>query len=350
MQQVKYMCELIFADLIDQPLLIFFSIVKTLSDTECNIQKFKPYSPDHNTENSYELDRLIEYHPYKESCYFTVRNQTFRTVKNAISNYFKKFDTDTIAVKTRNKYMFSHSSQYYRKSVEEIKAMWAEKRDSSARLNRKMRDDVMKMLSNQICSQDETTTLFEMFNKEWKISPYRTNWPVFDRETGIVANVDCLAYMNGKFILFSWVRTDSAIEIPNSIYYCDSMSKYVVSEKWKSVYIKSYYDDGLKGMAFSNLSDCKFTKYSIEQEVIKHILKKDYGIIVDENYIVILHPAYGTPVAFRGDPVAGEVEQFMISEAVKNESRLTIASEYEETIRREETEVDTESVELMELF
>ena len=174
-QQVKYMCELIFSEVKNHPLLVVFSLIKTLSDTEYNINNYKPYSPDHNSDNSYELDKLVELHPHEDACYFTVKNQTCKTVKKTISTCFKKFDADTVAERTSQKYKYDRRSQYYNKSADEIKIMWAEKRESSAKSNRKLRDDIMKILSNQSCLQDETTSLFEMFNKEWHISPYRTN-------------------------------------------------------------------------------------------------------------------------------------------------------------------------------
>ena len=349
MQQVKYMCELLFSEVNNHPLFVVFSLIKTLSDTEYNINNYKPFSPDHNSDNSYELDKLVELHPYEDAYYFTVKNLTCRTVKKAISTCFKKFDTDTVAERTSHKYKYDHRSQYYNKSADEIKIMWAEKRDSSAKSNRKLRDDIMKILSNQSCLQDETTSLFKMFNKEWSISPYRTNWPIFDRETGIVAIVDCLAYMNGKFILFSWIRTDSAIEVPK-YFHNNNTIKYVISDDCKSMYIKSYYNDGLKGTAFANLSDCKFTKYSIEQEVIKYILKKNYGVTVNDSYIVILHPQYGVPLAFKADQVSTEVEQFMISEALNNTEKPTIESEYNEPTNTVVYQENLESIELMELF
>ena len=124
----------------------------------------------------------------------------------------------------------------------------------------------------------------------------------------------------------------------------------MISDGCKSMYIKSYYNHGLKGMAFANLRDCKFTKYSIEQEVIKYILKKNYGVTVNENYIVILHPQYDVPFAFKADQVSTEVEQFMISEALNNTEKPTIESEYNEPTNTVVYQDNLESIELMELF
>ena len=347
-QIVKYISEVLFANLQNKPLILVFSIIMTLSDTDYNIQNYKQHSPNHNYENSYVLDRLIESHQYESAYYFTVNNQTCKSVKKAISECFSKFDSNSMAEHVSRKYKYDHRSQYYRKSPEEIKVMWAEKRDMSAKLNRKLRDDIDKILSGNSYEKDNTTSLFEIFNKEWKISPYRTNWPIFDRETGIVATVDCLAYMDGKFILYSWIRTDSALD--NDCLHYRKFERYLIDDVRKNSYIKKYYDKGLKGSAFESLDDCKFTKYSIEQEVIKYILKKNYGICVDNNYIVILHPTYNTPFAFNGDDVSKEVEQFMISEFRTNSKKPEISSTFNTTSSAKVTETDLESIDLMELF
>ena len=348
-QEIKYICEVLLSNMDSCPLIIAFSLVKTISDTEYNVQHYRAYSSTHNTDNAYFVDKLLELHPNEGAYYFTVKEQICRSVKKAISMYFKPFDTDLIAKRTSNKYRHSYSSQYYNKSADEIKQMWANKRDESARYSRKLREDIMTILSNMPCDRDETSRHFDTFNKEWKISPYRTNWPIYDRESGLVAIVDCLAYQEDKFILFSWVRTDSALE-DHLFALQHFIQKYVVDDLSKKSFIKSYYDDGLLGMAFEHLSDCKFTKYSIEQYVIMYILQKDYGITIDESYIVIMHPKYKLPIAFRPDDVSKEVEMFMINENMNNKTKPSIKKEFGITASPIVHQDDVESIDLIELF
>ena len=342
--EAKFYCEMILSKL-HQPIVVVFSICKEISDVEYNLQKYKSHSIKHNIENNHSLDNLLEVHSYQNGFYYTVKKQKCLSLKKAISENFKTFDTDAIAERTSKKYKYSYSSPYYNKSVDEIKLMWAQKRENSARTNKKLRNDISCILSNTPFSSDETNTLFKQFDKIWNISPYRTDWKIFDRMSGIVATVDCLAYMNNKFVLFSWVRTDSALED----YFCafDETTKYIVDDHRKSKYIKCFYDYGLEGTPFNKMSDCKFTKYSIEQEVIKYILKHNYGIVVDESYIVILHPKYKRPIGFRPNMVTEEVSVFMM---LKKQNFTPCIDSEENNSMSFVSEEEIETIDSIELF
>ena len=62
---------------------------------------------------------------------------------------------------------------------------------------------------------------------------------------------------------------------------------------------------GFNGL--QHVPDIKFFHYALQQNLYKYILEKNYGIIVENMYIIVLHPIFGNYQKFKIPDMAEEV-------------------------------------------
>jgi hypothetical protein len=113
---------------------------------------------------------------------------------------------------------------------------------------------------------------FKETNPGW--IPYRTEWPIYDEDVGILGCIDMVLSYQGSdkhLILLDWKRC-------------------------KEIKTKNKWDNGLD--MFNHLPDCNFTKYSIQLNCYKNMLESKYDKSVSAMFIVSFHPEYETGQIF----------------------------------------------------
>lgn len=115
--------------------------------------------------------------------------------------------------------------------------------------------------------------LFKDFYKNIgeEIRPFRTEWPIFDRDTNMAGTIDFIAKDGDDFILYDWKRSKKIIDEYGNI-------------------IENTFQNGINGM--EHLSDCSYYHYCLQQNLYRYILENDYGLNVKEMNLVVLHPDY----------------------------------------------------------
>ena len=110
---------------------------------------------------------------------------------------------------------------------------------------------------NEIDVEDDGSLEWKYFKEfndslEKKLTPYRTEWMVWDRELRLAGSVDMLfENPDGTLQIYDWKR-----------------SKKVVKEnRWASAIVD----------CISHLPDANFWKYSLQLNTYKWILEKNYG-------------------------------------------------------------------------
>ena len=114
--------------------------------------------------------------------------------------------------------------------------------------------------------------LFLDFTRDNKLTPYRSEWTIFDEESELVGTVDFLDYSNGFFTLYDWKRSKNLIDE-------DGIIKH------------NKYEHRMGYYPISDLEDLPFWHYALQQNIYRYILRKHYDITIKRMKLVVLHPS-----------------------------------------------------------
>lgn len=108
---------------------------------------------------------------------------------------------------------------------------------------------------------------------------YRTEWVIYSDEVSLAGSVDC--------VMRKRVGTCPKSGEPLYEYYIFDWKRS------KRIYFKSFGNGGKrmgKGEPFNTLVDCNYSKYSLQLNVYRHILERDYGLAIKGLYLFVFHP------------------------------------------------------------
>ena len=200
----------------------------------------------------------------------------YTSVTTLVHKQFEKFDADAIITKMMASPKWP-KNKYFGKTREEIKKMWDDNRDEAAAAGTKMHLDIEYYYNNSPRENDSTEyTYFNNFIKwtnviakrspEKKLTPFRTEWTVFDEDLGLAGSIDmCFIKPDGTIAIYDWKRS-------------------------KEIKQSSFYVKYSKNPILSHIPDLNYWHYSLQLNVYKRILERKYGKIVSEMCLVCLHP------------------------------------------------------------
>lgn len=199
------------------------------------------------------------------------------SVTTLVHKYFPKFDADLIIRRMMNGKNWT-SSKYYGMTAEEIKQSWNDLGKSATTEGTKLHKSIEVYYNNMgynssfcLPADDEQSDEYKMFlnfaNDHPELTPYRTEWEVFDEQSDIAGSIDMIfKNEDGTFSIYDWKRT-------------------------KEIKLKNMY----RGKGFSYMKeydDCNYIHYSLQLNIYKHILEKLYGLKIRDMYLVCMHPNY----------------------------------------------------------
>ena len=116
---------------------------------------------------------------------------------------------------------------------------------------------------------------FLQFVKDYKIRPYRQEWPVFDLELNIAGTIDMICReADGEFTIYDWKRSSKVV---------NALGQPIVEAF-----------GGKTGFNGITLPDTAFYHYCIQQNLYRYMLETNYGIRVKAMNLVVLSPDYPT--------------------------------------------------------
>ncbi len=114
---------------------------------------------------------------------------------------------------------------------------------------------------------------FLQFISDYKIQPYRQEWPVYDLELNIAGTIDLICQEDdGTFTIYDWKRSTKVVNAQGQ----------PVTEAFGG---KMSYN-GI------NLPDTSFYHYCVQQNLYRYMLEQHYGVQVRAMNLVVLHPDY----------------------------------------------------------
>jgi hypothetical protein len=220
--------------------------------------------------NQHPNDRFIYFDAAKHA-YSTKKCPYFKSVTGVISKQFSKFDADAVISR-----MKPGNKKYKGMSPGEIKRLWNKKGKESSKSGTLLHAQIENYYNAEEIEVEPGDVALEQF-LEWDVSflserewsPFRVEWKVFDEESRIAGTIDAVFTNNkGEYVLVDWKRCNSI----------DMNNRFQKSSN----------------PALNHLPDCKFVKYSLQLNLYKYILQKNYGLTVAGMYIVNMHPEQST--------------------------------------------------------
>ena len=192
----------------------------------------------------------------------------YMSVTSWNSTHFPKFDADSAISKMMDSPRWP-KSPYFGMTREEIKMKWKNDGIEASEAGTNMHYNI-ECFYNGIDVEDDGSLEWKYF-REFdeavgnELTPYRTEWMVWDKELRLAGSVDMLfENPDGTLQIYDWKR-----------------SKKVVKEnKWASAIVD----------CISHLPDANFWKYSLQLNTYKWILEKNYGKKISNMFLVWLHP------------------------------------------------------------
>lgn len=238
-----------------------------------------PTAAPHNidkTDITFTQDSLLSFEPSEHIYLYDGRIQ-LTAVSNIINQFFAPFDSIGLSQRVALRDGVSQC---------EILEDWDCKGMESREIGTFLHAQIQSFFSNESMSMsthfcyhgefvqvskdvsiDEEISYFKNFLKENPITPFRTEWHIFDMELKIAGTIDLLCRNGSHFDIYDWKRSRKAS--PN----------------------ETVWRNGINGL--EHVPDISFYHYALQQNLYKYILEKNYGITVENMYIVVLHPMFG---------------------------------------------------------
>ncbi len=206
---------------------------------------------------------------------YNINGETdYTSMTTFVHSLFEKFDDDKIITNMINSSKWGQN-KYYGMSREEIKELWRKNNSQSTNAGTKMHYDI-ECFYNMINNNNNSVEFKYFMNfhndiVQGKLEPYRTEWIVHAKDIKIAGSIDMIykkgVNKEGKEILdiYDWKR-------------CKEIVKASGFNKWS---VNQYLE---------HIPDTNYWHYSLQLNGYKYILENYYGKIVEDLYLVCLHP------------------------------------------------------------
>ena len=213
----------------------------------------------YNEINRHERDSLIHFDA--DSHTYTIRGEIFKSVTTVVESCFEQFDADYWAVR---------KAPSLGMSPDEVKAMWERKGEMARNLGTMMHEKIERYYMGLTNESDPTYELFKRFTMQYHLTPYRTEWAIFDEDSHVAGTLDFLNYSDGVFTIYDWKRSNKIMVggVPEKV------------NRWGKRAFRP----------ISHVHDTTYWHYALQVSIYRYILEKNYGINVVAGRLAIFHP------------------------------------------------------------
>lgn len=197
--------------------------------------------------------------------YYIDGDDSFTSCTTWNHSHFPHFNADKI-IKNMMRSKKWPNSKYFGMTPDAIKALWSENGRLASEAGTKMHYDIECYYNNMEVENTSVEYLyFKKFREDFNLKPYRTEWMVWDKELKIAGSIDMLFEDEHKnLLIYDWKR-------------CRQIK---MANKWQSS----------TNPIFDDLPDTNFWHYSLQLNIYKYLLEKNYGKKVQGLFLVFLHP------------------------------------------------------------
>jgi ATP-dependent exoDNAse (exonuclease V) beta subunit len=200
------------------------------------------------------------------------RTDGYQSTTEFYHRFFAPFDADTVIRKMMAKPSFA-KGKYAGMTAEQIKQMWADKGANASRAGTLMHLAIEHFYNQAPIPEAAVDlpdfALFRDFQDDigQHLTPWRTEWCVFDDEYKIAGSIDMLFKLpTGEFAIYDWKRS-------------------------AEIRTENPYQSGYPPL--DHIPDSNYWHYALQLNIYRYILRRLYDIRADEMYIIVLHPDTG---------------------------------------------------------
>jgi hypothetical protein len=220
-------------------------------------------------------------HPRDERCVFEAEEHKyeidkihFQSVTTVISRFFPLFNADEAIEKMINGRNWNPSHKYWGMQDYEIKQNWEEKGIKASEQGTFLHEQIENYYLGHEYEQPQEFDLFRQFTSDHDfLTPYRTEWRIFDESIGVAGTIDFIALNGDSFEMYDWKRSLKVINKLNGA--------PITQNRWGR---------GFKGL--SDIDDTSFNHYTLQLSIYRFLLEKNYQIKLSKMFVVVLHPDY----------------------------------------------------------
>jgi hypothetical protein len=234
--------------------------------------------------NAHALDQFITFDPGQHK--YTFRGvQMEKSVTELVHNQFPKFDANKVAEGLFKKHFSNKKSKYFEMSKDDILQSWEDNKNEACSEGTKLHESIEDFYNGKavVNPSKEYTVLFENFSNDYKhLVPYRSEWEICYESKKLAGSID-MVFKNpdGTFSIYDWKRSKK-------------IDKY------------NDYEFGFGDM--DHIPHTNFWHYSLQLNVYKYILEKEYNFPIKCLFLVVLHPNNSNYQLFECPNLQSEVE------------------------------------------
>lgn len=216
-----------------------------------------------NRINSHSRDKRIAFYP--EPHIYTIDNTPAPSASTLIGRFFPEFDSE---------YWSAQKAPGLGMTPREVAKMWSDKGQKAAVQGTHLHEQIEKYYLGQDYEKPEEFSLFEKFVEDHShITPYRSEWRIFDEEHHIAGTIDLISRNGNGYEIYDWKRSKKVVSPLTGLPITDNKLQ--------------------KGIGFLNdIDDTSYNRYCLQQSLYRYILEKNYGVNISKMHLVVLYPEY----------------------------------------------------------
>ncbi|WP_340153454.1 hypothetical protein [uncultured Marivirga sp.] len=220
-----------------------------------------------NKSNFHPRDTRISFYP--EEHVYTIDQVPVPSASTVIGKFFPQFDAYGKAT------TLSPSNPLFGLDADEIVEIWNKRGADAANLGTVLHEQIENYYLKQPVTETDEFILFKEFVKDHpNISPYRTEWRIFDDHYNIAGTIDLISKNGGNFEIYDWKRSKKVVD--------PSSGNPIKHDTWGNTGVGK----------LSSIEDTSYNKYCLQQSLYCYILEKNYDLEVDKMFLVVLYPEY----------------------------------------------------------
>lgn len=213
----------------------------------------------------HERDNKLQFD--EESHTYVVDGISYGSVTSWTKQHFGTFDADEVIGKMMASSRWPQS-KYHGMEPDAIKASWKDLGDQESSKGTKLHADIENFYNGQEIHNDSVEWgYFQAFLKDHThLTPYRSEWRVWDEDLRIAGTIDMvfLDPKTGNACIYDWKRS-------------------------KEIKTQNRFQKALTP-ELSHMDDCNYSHYTLQLNLYKILLERNYGLKVQEMYLICLHP------------------------------------------------------------
>lgn len=243
---------------------------------------------DYNETNRHERDACIDFD--KDNHIYSVRGQEFKSVTTVVDDCFERFDAD---------YWAARKAPSMGMTPEQLKALWERKGEEARSLGTCMHEKIERYYLGLPNESDPTYDMFMNFAAHFVLSPYRTEWIIYDEESRVAGTLDFLDFRDGVFTLFDWKRSNKILV----------NGEPLATNRW-----------GRCAFApIAHVPDTTYWHYALQVSTYRYILEKNYGIRTAAGKLAVFHPDNGRAYVVEVPYLKNEVRAVLYYRAMQED-------------------------------